>query len=74
MRDSPSMGNTSAHEHVADDPESCCKGDRDRLIDDLAFLVVRHHQYEQRSVRNNEASHLRGTSAPGRGQERDIIK
>ena len=59
MRDSPSKGQAVPVEDAAHPPETRYGVERERLIDDLAFLVVRQHQSDQRAASENNP-----TSAP----------
>ena len=41
-------------EDAADVPETSYDAQRERLIDDLALLVVRQHQHQQRATSGND--------------------
>ena len=57
MRESP-LTNPSANGTITTDSSGAntYRVERERLIDDLAFLVVRHHQYRQRQGKDIDAS------------------
>jgi hypothetical protein len=54
MRDSPSNQQAASVTDAALDPETRCDAERERLIDDLVFLVVRQHQHHQRAKSDND--------------------
>jgi hypothetical protein len=54
MRDSPSERQASTETSTGDDCVTSRVMERERLVDDLAFLVVRQHQRHQRAAPDND--------------------
>jgi hypothetical protein len=55
MSDSLFEGHASNAEDASDAPESSRDAKRERLINDLAYLVVRQHQHRQRAASGDDS-------------------
>jgi hypothetical protein len=64
MPDSPFQGQAAPVEEAADSAETRCAAERERLIDDLAFLVVRQHQHRQHAASDNDLTSAGVESEP----------
>lgn len=72
MHDSPSKGQAASVKDAVHVPQNRCEAERNHLIDDLAYLVVRQHRYEQRAAPANVPNQLTSTSTLNPGQKQGI--
>ena len=56
MHDFSTVGQTSSLEDDVDAPAVCCEADRNRLVDDLSFLVVRQFRHHKRVQSDDETT------------------